>query len=132
MKIVDGTNAPLGRLASYVAKQLLKGEEISVINCEEVIISGNKQDIYEDFNEKRSHHGSSRKGPTHSRVAEKIVKMAIRGMLPDYREGRGRDAFKKIKCYNKIPKEFENKETIKMENLKLKYIKIKELNNEFR
>jgi ribosomal protein L13 len=26
MKIVDGTNAPLGRLASYVAKQLLKGE----------------------------------------------------------------------------------------------------------
>ena len=40
--IIDGQGARLGRLASYVAKQSLKGDEVVVLNCEEVIISGNK------------------------------------------------------------------------------------------
>ena len=43
MKIIDGKGAILGRLASYAAKQALKGEEIVVLNCEEVIITGNKK-----------------------------------------------------------------------------------------
>ena len=34
--IVDGKNAILGRLGSYVAKELLKGNSVEVINSEEV------------------------------------------------------------------------------------------------
>ena len=30
-KIIDGTNAVLGRLASYAAKQALLGEEIVIV-----------------------------------------------------------------------------------------------------
>jgi large subunit ribosomal protein L13 len=41
------------------------------------------------------------------------MKRAIRGMLPDYREGRGKESFKRIKCYVGVPKEYEGKEMIK-------------------
>ncbi len=115
MKIINGQDIIMGRLASFVAKELLKGEEINVVNCNKVIISGNKKNIEEEFQEKRSKVGSSQKGPRHHRLSEKIVKRAIRGMLPNYREGRGRIAWKKLKCYNEIPKEFEEK---KLMNLK--------------
>jgi len=45
MKIIDGANTVMGRLASFVAKEALKGEEIKVVNCEQVIITGNKKFI---------------------------------------------------------------------------------------
>ena len=115
MKVINGEGAVLGRLASYVAKELLKGEEIAVVNCSEVIISGNKKSIEEEFKEKRSRFGSSQKGPKHHKSSEKMVKRVIRGMLPDHREGRGREAFKRIKCYNQVPKELEEMKMIKFE-----------------
>lgn len=112
-KIIDGTNAVLGRLASYVAKEALKGEEFVILNSEKVIITGNKKNIKEIFERKRGRVGSGQKGPKHSRSSEKIVKRTIRGMLPNHREGRGREAFRKIKCYVGVPKEFQNLKTIK-------------------
>jgi len=128
VKIIDGKNAVLGRLASYVAKEALKGEEIIVLNCEEIIITGNKKNIEENFEKKRGRVGSSQKGPKHHRTCEKIVKRTIRGMIPDHRGGRGKIAFKKIKCYSKIPKEFEQTEKIILEKEKRnKNIKVGEL-----
>jgi large subunit ribosomal protein L13 len=112
MKIIDGKNAVLGRLASYVAKEALKGEEIVILNCEQVVITGSKRDVKERFERKRRRVGSSQKGPKHSRLSDKIVKRTIRGMLPNHREGRGRLAYKRIKCYVGTPKEFEDKKKI--------------------
>ena len=105
MIAVDGKNTVLGRLASFVAKEALKGKEISVINCDQIIITGNHKMIEKEFKEKRSRFGHSQKGPKHHANSEKMVKRAIRGMLPNHREGRGREAFKRIKCYVGIPKE---------------------------
>jgi len=112
MKIIDGKNAVLGRLASYAAKEALKGEEIVILNCDKVIITGNKKNIREKFEEKRRKVGSGQKGPKHSRNSDKIVKRAIRGMLPDHRKGRGKIAYRKIKCYVGIPKEFQESKKI--------------------
>ena len=112
MKVIDGKNAVLGRLASYVAKQALKGEEIIILNCEEIIITGKKKSIEKDFAKRRSRVGSSQKGPKLAKTSEKMVKRAIRGMLPDHRSGRGKVAFQKIKCYNKVPKEFQEAKKI--------------------
>ena len=114
MKIIDGTGSVLGRLASYVAKESLKGEEVAIVNCSEVIITGNRETIGEEFHEKRSRVGSSQKGPKYPNKSERIVKRTIRGMLPNHREGRGREAWKRIKCYDKIPRELEGKEFIKL------------------
>ncbi len=128
MKIIDGKNATLGRLASYVAKQALKGEEIAILNCDEIIITGDKKNIKEEFLERRKRVGSSQKGPKISRSNEKIVKRVIRGMLPDHRKGRGREAYKRIKCYVGIPKEFEDKKKITAGKEKgIKFVRIKEI-----
>jgi len=127
MKIIDGKKATLGRLASYVAKEVLKGEEIVILNCDEVIITGNKKYIEKEFLEKRSRFGSSQKGPKHLKSSDRMVKRTIRGMLPNYREGRGREVWKKIKCYVGVPKEFEGAKTIKAGKEKTcKYSAIKE------
>lgn len=112
MKIIDGKNAVLGRLASYVAKEALKGEEIAIVNCEQIIITGNKKNIKKTFEIRRSRIGSSQKGPKHPKTSEKVVKRVIRGMLPDHRKGRGKEAFRKIKCYVGIPKEFQEAKKI--------------------
>ncbi|MCX6746701.1 MAG: 50S ribosomal protein L13 [Candidatus Pacearchaeota archaeon] len=131
MKIIDGKDAVLGRLASYVAQEALKGEEIIILNCEQIKITGNKRFIQKDFEAKRGRVGSTQNGPKVSRTSEKIVKRAIRGMLPNYRTGRGREAFKRIKCYNSIPKEFEDKKKIvpgrKKTKISSKFIRIKEI-----
>jgi len=128
MKIIDGKDAILGRLASYVAKQALKGEEFVILNCEQIIITGNRKDIKEKFLEKRGRVGSSQKGPKISKSNEKIVKRTIRGMLPDHRKGRGREAYKKIKCYVGVPKEFEDKKRIIAGKEKgIKFMKVKDI-----
>ena len=112
MKIVDGTGAVLGRLASYVAKQALQGEEFVILNCDKIIITGNKKMVKDEFAETRTKVGSGQQGPKISRTSEKIVKRAIRGMLPNHRKGRGKEVFKKIKCYSGVPKEFEESKKI--------------------
>lgn len=126
MRYIDATDSTVGRLASYVAKQSLKGEEFKIFNCSAAVISGNKKMIAREFSEKRSRFGHSQKGPKHHATSEKIVKRSIRGMLPNFREGRGKIAFKRIMCYNEIPNEFKD---VKMEAMftekKIKSSKVK-------
>lgn len=38
--VIDGRGHLLGRLASYVAKDLLSGQRIVVVRCEEILKSG--------------------------------------------------------------------------------------------
>jgi large subunit ribosomal protein L13 len=105
--IIDANGATLGRLSTNSAKRLLKGEKIAVINSEKAIISGKKFAIKKRYKEKRE-VGTYRKGPFFPRMPDQIVKRTIRGMIP-YQTPHGRTAFKKLKCYMGIPKEFEGK-----------------------
>ena len=126
--IIDANGATLGRLSTTTAKRLLNGEEIAVINSEKAIISGKKRMIKDRYKKKRE-LGTYRKGPFFPRMPDKIVKRTIRGMIP-YQTPTGRTAFKRLKCYIGIPKEFENKkfETIKdAEKQPIDYITIEEL-----
>ena len=127
MKIINGENAVLGRLASYAAKQALLGEEIVILNCEKVMITGSRQDIREKFEAKRRRIGSGQKGPKHSRLAHLIVKRAIRGML-SHRSGRGKEAFRRIKCFSGVPEEFKDaKKIVGSKEKKAKFMHIDEI-----
>jgi len=127
MKIIDGKNAVLGRLASYTAKEALKGEKIVILNCEQVIITGNKKNIKENLEAKRRRVGSSQKGPKYPKISEKIVKRTIRGMLPDHRKGRGKEALRRVKCHIGIPAEFkDSKKIIGGKEKRSKYSQIKD------
>jgi len=107
--IIDASGATLGRLSTNAAKRLLNGEEIAIVNAEKAIISGKKSAIKNRYKQKRE-VGTYRKGPFFPRTPERIVKRTIRGMIP-YQTPHGRVAFKRLKCYVGIPKEFEGKKT---------------------
>lgn len=126
--VIDAKGAVLGRLASVVAKRLLKGEEIAIVNSEKAIIVGDKDSIKERYKEKRE-IGSSRKGPYFPRRADRIVKRTVRGMLP-YQQPKGREALKRLRCFIGVPKEFEGVQMEVIESVKkmpLRYITVGEL-----
>ncbi len=126
--ILDVESSVVGRVASYVAKQALKGDEINLIKCEKMIITGNKENIKREYLEKRSRVGSSQKGPKYPKTSQRMVKRIIRGMLPNYRAGRGKEAWKRIKCYNGVPKEFEGKEIIQFKKSnKDKFLEVRDI-----
>ena len=105
--IIDASGATLGRLSTNTAKRLLNGEEVAIINSEKAIISGKKSSIKARYKQKRD-VGTYRKGPFFPRMPDQIVKRTVRGMIP-YQTPHGRAAFKRLKCYIGIPKEFEGK-----------------------
>ena len=39
-KIIDGRDHLLGRLASIVAKELLAGQSVVIVRCDEMVVSG--------------------------------------------------------------------------------------------
>ena len=52
--IIDATGLTLGRLSTNIAKRLLEGEEIAIINSEKAMISGKKSSIKERYKQKRA------------------------------------------------------------------------------
>ncbi len=123
--VVDGEGAILGRLGTFVAKALLKGDFVEIINSEKVIVSGDKKTLIKKIREKREMgRGSSLKGPKYIRQEDRLLKRMIRGMLPRGK-ARGRDAFKNLKCYIG-PR--EGVEAIKLSHQKLfKFSTMKEI-----
>lgn len=42
-KVIDGRDHLLGRLASIVARELLAGQKIVIVRCEEMVVSGSRK-----------------------------------------------------------------------------------------
>jgi|TARA_Y100000310_G_scaffold107739_1_gene106164 large subunit ribosomal protein L13 len=108
--IIDATDHILGRMANQVAKQALLGNDVSVVNCEKIIITGKKTSVFAKYKNLQD-KGTPVKGPFIYRTAERFVKRTIRGMLP-YKQARGREAFARIKIYKGVPIGLKDKETI--------------------
>lgn len=106
---VNAENQVLGRLASHVAKLLLKGNKVIVFNAEKSILAGSKKRIVQKFREKyeiKTLKNPKKVGPKHPRTPDGILRRSIRGMLP-YKKPKGKKAFKKLIVYcgeNFIPK----------------------------
>lgn len=132
MKIYNGTGAILGRLAAVAAKAALSGEEVRIVNCDEIIVSGKKANTFQMAKARRDRKGYPLKSAKHSRLPERYVRRSIRGMLP-WKFTRGKEAFKKVLCYRDIPEEFIGKDLIVVEGAlakklpTLKYVTVKEI-----
>lgn len=131
--IIDAKGLILGRMSSIVAKRLLQGETIIVLNSEKAAISGKRLQIVKDA-KSFLEVGHPRKGPYHPRRPDRIVRRTIRGMLP-WKKPKGRQAYKRLKVYLGAPKEFDGKEIQSIldasaEKLKSPYITVGELAKE--
>ena len=128
--VIDGDGLILGRMSSIVAKRLLKGETIDIVNAEKMVVSGKKKMVINKEKEFLN-VGGHEKGPVHFRQPHRIVKRTIRGMLP-HRKAHGREAFKRLKVHIGVPDEFEGAELEKMEkyhssNLNRRFVTIGEI-----
>ncbi|CUS12818.1 unnamed protein product [Tuber aestivum] len=108
--VIDGKGHLLGRLASTVAKQLLNGQKIVVVRCEDLNISG------EFFRSKLKYHAYLRKatrynktrGPFHFRAPSRIFYKTVRGMV-SHKTARGQAALERLKVFEGIPPPYDTK-----------------------
>lgn len=113
--VIDASGCVLGRLASQIAKTVLDGDEVAVVNCEDAVVTGDQRTVFDRYREKYE-TGSQRKGPHFPRVPDRLVKRTVRGMLP-YDQPRGQEAYDRLRCYIGVPEEFEDVETEHPEGL---------------
>ncbi|MBI2583175.1 MAG: 50S ribosomal protein L13 [Candidatus Aenigmarchaeota archaeon] len=130
VKIIDAANTPIGRLASSVAKRLLKGERIVIINADRAIITGNPSFAKKKYHERRA-RGNPHHGPFFPTKPADILRRTIRGMVP-YKKASGKIALANLRIYPGNAG-FENAEAETLQrHIKSRYITLKQLSIELR
>ena len=135
-QVVDATNAVLGRLASYVAKEALRGRRVVVINAEKAVISGTKARVVARAKTKLKTRtlANQAKTPTHPRRPDNYVRRVIRGMLP-WKKSRGKEAFHRVRVYIGSPEDYASRPQQKVPEavaakLRVPYITVGQLSKE--
>lgn len=110
--IIDGQGHILGRLASVISKKLLEGEEIVVLNAEEIMMTGNKDWAYARYKQRVDRKSISNPrdlGPKYPKRPDDIFRRTVRGMLP-FKKAKGKTAYKGLKAFVGVPEEYSNSE----------------------
>ncbi len=102
--IIDAENHIAGRLATVIAKRIMKGEEIVIVNAEKIIITGERDHVLAAYKQKKD-LGNVKSGPFFPRRADLIMKRTVRGMIP-WKTTSGREAYRRLKVFVGVPKEF--------------------------
>jgi large subunit ribosomal protein L13 len=120
--VIDGKNAILGRLGTVVAQKIMAGEDVVVLNCESIVITGEKEMVFADY-KARFDRGEckSRKGPFYPRRADLLFKRSVRGMIP-WTTTSGRNAFRRLHAYVGTPKQFAEGFEVTVEEQAMKKI----------
>ncbi len=116
MSVIDVKDLILGRFSSKVASRLLDGEDITIVNAKDVVVTGSKEDILEKYEERWNYKMlvNPRRGPFYPRGVNDIIRRTVRGMLP-WKKSKGKEAFEKLTVYSEVPEEFEDVEIEKIE-----------------
>jgi len=133
MIVVNADGLILGRMASGIAKRLLRGEEIVVVNAEKAVISGRKGNKVTEAKEFLAVGGVGQ-GPFHFRRPDRVVRKTVRGMLP-FKQPKGKLAYKHLKVFIGVPENLKNEkmETIadaQANRLKCSYFTVAEFSKE--
>ena len=95
---------------SKVAKRLLNGEEVIILNAEKAVFSGKKKSklleahIFLEV-------GAPMRGPFHYRRPDRFLRKAVRGMVP-YKQPKGKSAYKRLKVFMGVPLELKDQPMI--------------------
>jgi len=113
--VIDVKDHLVGRVCAVVAKELLRGNHVTLVSCEGVYISGNfyrnKLIMLEKMNKRTA--TNPKDGPFHHRAPCMVVNRMIRGMLPN-RTGRGQKAFARLSVYDGCPPPFDKQKKFKI------------------
>jgi large subunit ribosomal protein L13 len=101
---VDATDQIAGRLSSKVAKLILSGKRVVVVNAEKALISGSRTSVVNQWKERLelSSRVNPIYGPIHPRRPDNILRRMVRGMVPR-KKPKGAVAMKRLRVYIGVP-----------------------------
>lgn len=108
--VIDGKGHLLGRLSSTVAKELMLGQHVVVVRCEDINISGSlyrNKLKYASFRKKHM-NSNPKQGPLHYRAPSKQFWRTVRGMVP-HKTARGAASMGRLKTFEGIPHPYDRK-----------------------
>jgi large subunit ribosomal protein L13 len=111
--LVNAEGLIVGRMCSKIAKLLLNGNEVTILNAEKAVFSGKRKSKVAEahlFLEV----GAPERGPFHYRRPDRFLRKTVRGMLP-FKQPKGKAAFKRLKVYMGVPLEFKDQQLITFE-----------------
>mmetsp|Transcript_2805 Transcript_2805/g.4096 ORF Transcript_2805/g.4096 Transcript_2805/m.4096 type:complete len:201 (-) Transcript_2805:81-683(-) len=111
--IIDAREHLLGRLASVIAKELLAGQKVVVVRCDEIVISGSlvrNRVKYAQFRNKRMNTNPG-KGPYHFKSPARMLWRTVRGMVHQ-KTARGQEAIGRLSTFEGIPHPYDKKKRV--------------------
>jgi large subunit ribosomal protein L13 len=104
--VVNAEGLILGRMASKVAKKLLNGEEVIIVNAEKSVLSGKKKSKVAEAKQFLE-VGAPERGPFHYRRPDRIMRKTVRGMLP-IKQPKGKTAYKRLTVFMGVPEDLKD------------------------
>ncbi len=107
---VNAEGLIVGRMCSKVAKRLLNGEEVIILNAEKAVFSGKKKSKIAEahlFLEV----GAPMRGPFHYRRPDRFLRKTVRGMVP-FKQPKGKNAYKRLKVFMGVPLKYKEQKMI--------------------
>ena len=119
MMIIDAKGLIAGRLASKVAKAIINGETVTVVNAQDAIIVGNKESILEKYKRRvdAAVKSNPHYGPKYSRIPDRIFRRMVRNMLPTKKSAKKR-GIEKLSVHNAMPKELAKEKMLTFEEIR--------------
>jgi large subunit ribosomal protein L13 len=114
---VDASNQIAGRLSSKVAKLILSGKRVVVVNAEKALISGSRTSVVNQWKERLelSSRVNPIYGPIHPRRPDNILRRMVRGMVPR-KKPKGALAMKRLRVYIGVPSSVEASKLTRFED----------------
>ncbi|MDD3791594.1 MAG: 50S ribosomal protein L13 [Candidatus Bathyarchaeota archaeon] len=119
--LVNAEDQIIGRMCSKVAKLLLNGEEVVILNAEKAVFSGKKKNKISEAKEFLD-VGAPERGPFHYRRPDRYLRKTVRGMVP-FKQPKGKSAYKRLKVFMGIPEEYKNKNMISFDDAQVANLK---------
>lgn len=115
-EVYDAKDKVVGRLASVVAKRLMEGKKIAIVNAEQSIISGDRKVLIAKYRTRL--RLQEKENPEHSpywpRRPDLLVKRIVRGMLPYHRKPTGKTSYARLRVFIGVPEVLKGSKTIEI------------------
>jgi len=119
--LVNAEDQIVGRMCSKVAKLLLNGEEVIILNAEKAVFSGKKKNKIAEAKEFLD-VGAPERGPFHYRRPDRYLRKTVRGMVP-FKQPKGKNAYKRLKVFMGVPSEYKNQNMLSFDDAQVANLK---------
>lgn len=108
---IDASEQIAGRMCSIVARELLSGKRVIVLNAEKALVSGRSSSVFRQWQTRLEiySHVNPIYGPIHPRRPDNIIRRMVRGMVPKTKSS-GKTAMGRLRVYMGVPREIRRRE----------------------